>query len=223
MAQAAATDPQIARPALAELFQQYQRPLLAVARIKGLSQEDAADAVQEFFCDILEDNWLQNADQERGRFRAFLSVSWKRFLVDHYRKQTAAKRGGAKKVLSLDPQLLTGNWEPIISGGSNVDDVFLREWAEALIHVTKQEVLSGYVQRGKGELAEQLFPYLTRSLDKESLDQVAHSLFLSSTAVKVALHRLRSRFAEMLRCKVAETVVDPAEIDAELDVILSAL
>ena len=39
---------------------------------------------------------------------------------------------------------------------------------------------------------------------------------MSETAVKVAIHRLRTRFRELIRAEVASTVNDPADAAAEL-------
>ncbi len=39
---------------------------------------------------------------------------------------------------------------------------------------------------------------------------------MSETAVKVAIHRLRVRFRELIRAEVAATVNDPEEVSGEL-------
>jgi hypothetical protein len=46
---------------------------------------------------------------------------------------------------------------------------------------------------------------------------------LSEGAVKVAVHRLRRRFRELLRAEVAHTVGDPAQVDGELRDLMAAL
>ncbi len=232
---AAAANPVVARPALSDLFERYRHPLYGVARARGLSAEDAADAVQEFFCHLIEGDALSNADQDRGRFRAFLQTAWTRFLVDQYRKQSALKRGGAAVSLSLDSAVLEEVWQksPVSTNWSSksntshptfsLDSVFLGQWAHALVEATKQELLAGYAQRGKSALASELLPLLTVSVDQARAESLARGLGMSPTAIKVALHRLRARFGETLRARVSETVDDPADIDDELDALLNAL
>jgi len=46
---------------------------------------------------------------------------------------------------------------------------------------------------------------------------------MSEDAVKVAVHRLRRRFGELLREEIAETVGDPSEVDDEIRYLLGAL
>ena len=99
--QAAREDPGGQRPALAELYQQYQQPLYVVARVRGLSHEDTVDALHDFFCELLDGNMLAAADQQRGRFRAFLLTAWRRFLTDIYRRGAALKRGGEHQRVSI--------------------------------------------------------------------------------------------------------------------------
>ena len=54
-------------------------------------------------------------------------------------------------------------------------------------------------------------------------DKVAARLGLSEPALRVAVHRLRKRYREVLRAEVTQTVADPAEVDAELRHLLAAV
>lgn len=218
---AAAEDPAGSRPALSELFHRYRHPLYAVARTRGMGPEDASDAVQEFFCQLLEGDLLRQAEPQRGRFRAFLMTAWRRFLVDQYRRETAVKRGGRATIASLNGDDLEAVWQT--SGRSNEDPelIFNRQWAESLIEAARQAVLEDYGQRGRLALAETLFPLVTTVADRDRVATLAAELRMTPTAVKVALHRLRMRFGETMRMLVAETVEDPLEIDAELDALLA--
>jgi RNA polymerase sigma-70 factor (ECF subfamily) len=46
---------------------------------------------------------------------------------------------------------------------------------------------------------------------------------MTEGAVKVAVHRLRRRYGELLRAEVAHTVTDAAEIEAEIRHLFAAL
>jgi RNA polymerase sigma-70 factor (ECF subfamily) len=39
---------------------------------------------------------------------------------------------------------------------------------------------------------------------------------MNEGAVKVAVHRLRQRYRELLRAEIASTVASPADVDAEM-------
>src|SRR5262249_51753463 len=69
-----------AQEALATLCQIYWYPLYAFARRQMSSAHDAQDVTQEFFAQLLEKDYLQAADPERGKFRSFLLTAFKHFL-----------------------------------------------------------------------------------------------------------------------------------------------
>ena len=46
---------------------------------------------------------------------------------------------------------------------------------------------------------------------------------MTEDAVKVAVHRLRHRYGEMLRREVEETVADPAQVDGEIRYLLGVI
>jgi DNA-directed RNA polymerase specialized sigma24 family protein len=56
-----------------------------------------------------------------------------------------------------------------------------------------------------------------------SYRQVADQLGMSEGALKVAVHRLRRRYGDLLREEIAETVASPEEIKEELNYLLSAV
>ena len=83
--------------ALESLCRAYWYPLYAYVRRRGRSAEDAKDLMQEFFARLIQKEFLKAADPERGRFRAFLLMVFKRFLATEHERQQAQKRGGGMK------------------------------------------------------------------------------------------------------------------------------
>src|SRR4030042_159666 len=88
--------------ALDALCQTYWFPLYAYLRRHGYDSHQAEDYPQGFFAGLLERKGLQRADPKEGKFRSFLLASLKNFLADEWDRARAQKRGGDKKVLSLD-------------------------------------------------------------------------------------------------------------------------
>lgn len=220
---AAKEDPQSARPAFAELFGRYWQPLYYVARRQGLSPEDAEDALQQFFANLLSDSFLDKAHPTAGRFRSYLNVAWKRFLVDGYRMQAAQKRGGMVKHLSLNVAGLEPIWQAKSCHTPEIDQLFAASWAENILNQVRSQLSQEYAARGRCGLFALLIAHISQPLDSNGYKHLATQAELSSGAVKVALHRLRRRFGETLRQVIAETVASPAEIDAELDDLLAAI
>src|SRR5436190_7130838 len=90
------------RAALETLCRDYWRPLYVLARRFGHSQHDAEDLVQAFFAKLLSKDWLHAAGPERGRFRTFLSVAFRRHMADSHDHATRLKRGGGITFIPLD-------------------------------------------------------------------------------------------------------------------------
>ena len=81
--------------------------------------------------------------------------------------------------------------------------------------------------RAEQVLREGLFERLKPTLAGESVEggyaSVADEFSMTSVAVKVAVHRLKKRYAQMLLEEVARTVETPQEIEDELDHLFRAL
>src|SRR5581483_6769505 len=92
-----------AREAISSLCQAYWYPIYAYVRHRGRSPEQAQDATQDFFAYILEHDLIAMADPARGRFRTFLLTVCSRRLAAERTRQKAAKRGGARPLLPLEP------------------------------------------------------------------------------------------------------------------------
>ena len=69
---------------------------------------------------------------------------------------------------------------------------------------------------------EKLAPYLTGA-DEPPYAEIASQWKGSAGAVKVAVHRLRKRYRQLLRETIAETVLTPEDVDDEIRFLLSAL
>jgi RNA polymerase sigma-70 factor (ECF subfamily) len=80
-----------------------------------------------------------------------------------------------------------------------------------------------YVAGGRESLFEQLKPTLTEASRTVRYAEIAVRLGTSEGAVKVAVHRLRQRYRELLRAEIAQTVSTPAEVDDELRSLFAAL
>ncbi len=63
-------------------------------------------------------------------------------------------------------------------------------------------------------------PYLTVPIGAEIYRQIAAKLNCTEGAAKVALHRLRQRFAQAVRQQVQETIDDPRDLETELDELI---
>jgi RNA polymerase sigma-70 factor (ECF subfamily) len=105
-----------AAAAMETLCVTYCRALYAYARRHGLSPHDAEDATQAFFARLLEKKYLESVRAERGPFRAFLQMAFKRFLAKERDRTTALRRGGGATHLTFDfleAETEARHWEPL--------------------------------------------------------------------------------------------------------------
>jgi RNA polymerase sigma-70 factor (ECF subfamily) len=101
--------------------------------------------------------------------------------------------------------------------------MFDREWALAVMDRALQSLAGEFANDGRAKQFTVLKPWLAG--DAESLRQsdAGAELGLTESAVKVAIHRLRKRFRELIRTEVAQTVDDAAEVDGELKYLVEVL
>lgn len=220
---AASEDVAAGRPALAEVIRRYWQPLYSFARRRGFSSEDAEDATQEFLSRMVDGKLLEQANPARGKFRTYLLTAWKRFLIDDYRTRHTQRRGGEAPPCSLDFGAVEKHWQSLQSREPDPDRVFMLAWATNLMEQARERLRQEYEQSGRGMLCQVLLDKLNISLDAAAYCELGRQAGLSPNAVKVALHRLRTRFASSLREVIAETVDSPEEIDAELRELLEVL
>lgn len=208
--------------ALESLCAAYWFPLYAYVRRHGYSKENAEDLTQAFFAKLLERQDFAGLKQENGRFRAFLLAALKNFLSNERDRAGRLKRGGNITHFSLDWQNADAQFQIADGGQLSPDAAYDREWAVALLERVISKLRAEYVADGKGERFEQLKSHLTVGKGEIPYAAAAAALSMESGAVRVAVHRLRKRYRELLRNEVADTLSDPAMVEGELAVLLGA-
>jgi RNA polymerase sigma-70 factor (ECF subfamily) len=209
--------------ALGELCQTYWYPLYAYVRRQGKTKEDAEDLVQAFFARFLERNYLEGLNAERGKFRAFLLASLKHFLSNEWDKSQRQKRGGGAQHLSLDWQSADERFHLDPPDPSSPDKTFDREWALALLERVITRLSGECAADGKEKLFEQAKGFLMVGESVIPYAQAAQALGVDAGAVRVAVHRLRKRYRELLRDEIAHTLDDPGQVAEELRSLQAAL
>ena len=216
-----------ARKALSELCRLYWYPLYAFVRRRGCDADEALDLTQGFFTRLIEKNDLADADPNRGRFRSWLLASVKHFLANQWDRATAQKRGGGRAVYSIDidPDDAERRYRHEPAHALTPERVFDRRWALTLLEQALGELEAQCGREGKAALFEALRPTLTADslADAAPYRAVADRLGMSEGAVKVAAHRLRRDYRDVLRRNIAETVSTPQDVDDEIRDLFAAL
>jgi RNA polymerase sigma-70 factor (ECF subfamily) len=215
-------DPE-ARAALEGLCRDYWYPLYAFARHRGLTSDDACDLVQGFLADLIERGDLAAVARDRGRFRAFLRTACDHFLAHRREHDRALKRGAGRRPVPIDRHDAEGRYGREPAHDQTAERLFERRWALELLENVLARLESEMIGAGKTDLFSRLRPMLEGDGGAESYREIGMALGMSEASIKVAAHRLRARYRQLLRAEVARTVADPAEIDAELAELLAAL
>ena len=219
----AASDPKRkeCRSALASLCENYWYPLYAYLRRRGYPADQAQDLTQEFFIRVLEGRYLDRADPEKGRFRAFLLTSLKFFVADEEDRNRAQKRGGGA-LLPLEFSSGEERYQREPAHDETPERIFERRWALSVLDRVVEKLRDEFVRHGRAEHFERLKVFLLGRSDAPYA-ALAHELNTSEGALKVAIHRLRKRYRELFRQEIADTVADPAEVESELRFLAAVL
>lgn len=211
------------REAMARLFETYWPPVYAYVRRKGGSIEDAEDLTQAYFTRFFEKEYLADFRPEAGRFRTFLLASVSHFLANEWDRRKAQKRGGGRSPISLDGTATEERLrlEPI--DRLTPEAVFERQWVATVLTRCLDTLRDEQAGRGDLDRFERLKSFLAGGDASSGYAEAARALNLTEAAVRVAVHRLRKRFAVVLREEVGRTVKDPAEVDQEIQWMLGVV
>jgi RNA polymerase sigma factor (sigma-70 family) len=215
-------DALLARQALGELYQIYWYPLYAYIRRRGHGPDAAQDLAQEFFARLLEMDGLAAVDRGRGRFRSFLLTACQHFLSNERDRARALKRGGARTILSLDFGAADSRYRREPADPATPERLFERHWALALLDAVLGRLRAEYKAADKAPVFEALNVYLTGDSGRP-YSEAARDLGMAEGAVKVAVHRLRSRYRALLREEIGQTLDDPSAVDDEIRALFRAL
>jgi RNA polymerase sigma-70 factor (ECF subfamily) len=212
-----------AHEALSSLCDLYWYPLYAYLRRHGHDRSGAEDLTQGFFAFLLEHETLQRADPARGRFRSFLLVSFKHYVANARDHAQAQKRGGTIRHVPLDQDAADARYRAEPIDGWTPERAFDRNWALTVVSHALQRVQRACDKEGKRELWRHLQPALTGEPLGRSYRDIGVALNMSEGAVKQAAHRLRTTFRTMLYEEISTTVATPADVDAELQYLMTTL
>jgi RNA polymerase sigma factor (sigma-70 family) len=208
--------------AFARLCERYYAPLYGYLRRRGHAPEEAQDLTQGFIVQLIEKDVLRHVDPARGRFRAFLLTSLKHYAANIHVRATAAKRGGGASMLSLDLAAAERRYCHEPHHGLTPECLYDRRWALTVLEAGLTALRMEFRSAGRESVFDAVHGHLTGE-GEESYREIGERVDMTETAVKVAVHRMRRRYREVLRTLVAETVDDEREVDDELRFLMSVL
>ena len=198
----------------------------AFARRRGRSPEDAQDLVQGFFEHLIGSRGLATVDRSKGRFRSFLLASFQNFMAAEIRLARAEKRGGGAELIRLDWRDAEARlgFEP--EDRLTPETLYDAQWALLLLRRATERLQQEQAATGKAETFRTLKGFLGGDGGGRvpvTYEEAACVLGLGVTTVTTLIHRLRQRHRQLVREEVERTVMDPAEVEAELHGLCEAL
>jgi RNA polymerase sigma factor (sigma-70 family) len=217
----AASDEAEKQAALAGLYRSYCTPVYFFVRRRGYSREDAQDLTQDFFLHLVEKNAFSRADPSRGKFRTFLLGALEFFLHHEAERARSQRRGGQSNIVFVDAAHAEAQYQ-LVDSALTAEQIFDARWAGTLIEGALTRLEEEMEQAGKRELYNQISGFVMAD-EESSYLEVAQRTGLTVSAIKTAIHRLRSRYRALLRDEIARTVTSSADFDEEIRALRSSL
>jgi RNA polymerase sigma-70 factor (ECF subfamily) len=208
--------------AMEELCRTYWAPLYGYLRRSGHSPHDAEDYTQGFLLSLIQDESLVRADPERGRLRSFLLGGLKRYVGRVLRDGNRLKRGGGVERFSLDAAEAEQRYESMLVDEITPEHMYDRMWVSTLVAGVLERLRSEMATAGKEKTFLILQPYLLNgATETGGYAKAALDLGMSEGAVKVAVHRLRGRYRELLLKHITDTLSSSDSLNDEVEYLLA--
>jgi RNA polymerase sigma-70 factor (ECF subfamily) len=198
----------------------YYEPVTTFLRYELRDADAARELAHDFFANLLAGGAVLRADRERGRFRSYLLGAVKHFLSNQRAARQRLKRGGGAEKISLDETEAHSVPDATVL---SPDAAFDRQWALTVVAHALEALQLECAAEGRADFFEQVKPWLTG--DTAHGDQIVLAVRwgMNANALKVAVHRLKRRFRQLLKAEVAGTLDDPAQVEVEMRALFAAL
>ena len=209
-------DGEKAAQAMEALCHCYWYPIYAFLRRSGHNAQDAEDLTQEFFQKLVTGTALDTARQDGGKLRSYLLGILKRQLSKRARHDHAQKRGGGQTQLSFDALQASERYELEPLDNHDPEWLFTHAWAQDLLASVREKLRAAYQVTGHEGVFDILLPFLIWDKEPPSHREIAAQIGSSEAGSRILIHRLRTKFRDLLRDEVSLTVLTPEEIPEEM-------
>lgn len=200
------------------LCEAYWKPLYIFLMSSGQSRNDAEDLLQGFFLMAIETKLFFKPNGESGKFRSFLLVALKNYVLNQHEHASRYKRGGQFDFVSyesIDPSWLKS------SDGEEGDGGFDKVWAKNVLNNTLNLLEKEFSVEGKTELLR----YFRALLSGDTVSQkvLADKIGVNRSTLTMQLHRMKKRFRDILSAQIEQTLGEGDSIQDELRYLMKVL
>ena len=220
------TDPETARQALGSLLQRYWYPLYAYIRSKHQCiHQDAEDITQALMIHLLsKSEVISRVDPSRGSLRDYLHGCANNFALKSWEKRTAAKRD-IRKTIPWDSLTAKERYENEPANYLDPTRLFARRWALTLLDATFEKLRAHYKEGTVPFEALRPFLRLEGNPSDTQLASLAERHRTTEGALRVRIHRLRTRWRQLILSEIKQTLNNPTDeaARAEFEELLGSL
>jgi RNA polymerase sigma-70 factor (ECF subfamily) len=145
------------------------------------------------------------------------------FLISEWSRGQARKRGGGRQIFSMDLAAAEERLGMEPAGDVSPDKIFEKQWALTLLNEVLNRLEDEFQRAGKEKLFAALKDTLMGSRESQPYEELAAKLDMNVGAIKVAVHRIRKRYRELIRAEIANTVDASQDVDQEMRHLFQAL
>ena len=210
------------RRALSDLCDAYYDPVAAYVRCRLRDADAAQEMTQAFFAHVLSGDAFVHAERGLGRFRSYLLGAVKHFVAHQREAAARLKRGGGLEWLSIHDdesgaQLLPD--EKVLSP----DVAFDRQWALTVLARAMDTLQAECSTEGRAGFFDRVKPWLMGEAAHGDQAELAVECGMNAATLRVAVHRLKQRFRQLVKAEVACTLDDPRMVEEEMRMLFTAL
>ncbi|MCE9584084.1 MAG: hypothetical protein K8T20_16490 [Planctomycetes bacterium] len=203
------------RERVEQLARLYWKPIYRHLRIQWrMPNEEAKDATQQFFAQLVEGKYLKEVAESRGRFRAWVKACLDNFVRQAGREAGRLKRGGGVEIVPLD----AGDDAPLDppAPGEPVEATLDREWRRVLVAEAVGRLRAAYESEKRSDWFEVFRRIDLPDAEAPRYRDVAAALGIKESDVDNRLSHARKRLFEIVREIVAESVANPEALENEM-------
>lgn len=182
--------------ALEDLCRSYWPPLYALLRHEGKSPEDSKDLVQGFLTRLIERRDLEQISPLRGRFRDFLWISLRNYVIKQAERDATQKRGGGRSRIDID-----GAEAEYVYGAdpraTSPDQACDRTFARMILRRGMVRLEAEAEARGRKSEFTLLAPVLDGN-ERGEYASIASAIGVTPALVASKILRMRSRLREFI-------------------------
>ena len=205
---------------LQQVLRDYWKPIYAFYRSCGQSPADAEDLVQGFLNRFLVDDSVLDSAKPGRKFRSWVRVCARNYLIDQTRRAKAARRAPECRVISM-ASLESESGQRFEPEDLDADDIFSEVWRRELLDRAMERLKQVCHRFDRTTDLDIFFAYYLHKGDQPTWADLATTFQLGDwqKAARKA-HWVRRQFAEAIRDQIRSYVENESEIDDELIALL---